>query len=105
MTLFTDFIDKLVDCLNNRVERVFISGQQHPRRERACTLAVEMVEDQVGQFVRRYHPATHLDYGLGDFATDIVAHIRRQRPLKPRRRPEMVQQIGMRPPDPSGDRL
>jgi hypothetical protein len=56
----------------------------------ACTLAVEMVEDQVGQFVRRDYPATHLDHSLGDFAADIVAHICRQRPLKPRRRPEMV---------------
>ena len=75
MPLFGDFIDQLVDRLHNWVERIFIARQQHPGRERACTFAIEMVEYQVGQLMRRDHPAAHLHDSFGNFAADIVAHI------------------------------
>jgi len=40
VTVLGNFVDQIMDRLYNRVQRVFIARQQHPRRQSAGALAV-----------------------------------------------------------------
>ena len=53
-----DLIDQLVNRADDGVERVFISGQQHPAGQGRRTFTVERVERQIHHFARRAQPRT-----------------------------------------------
>ena len=91
--------------IEDRVERVAVAGDDHPRGERARALAVEGVEgavdDVAGIGLARAGPLDRVGDGRGDRSGDRS----RKLALKPGRRAEMVEQVGVGSADLGGDGL
>jgi hypothetical protein len=97
--------DEVADGFEDRVERIAIAGQDHPRRKRPSSLPPERVERHVGDFAGvSFAGARALD-GLSDATGDALGNRLRKLRLEPRRGPEMVEQIGVSAPDLGGDGL
>ena len=93
------------DRIEDRIERVTIAGEDHPRGKRPRTFPAERVEALVDDDprVRLARPGA-LD-GFGDARSDSVRDRFCKLPLKTRCRAEMMQQVGVRPPDLRGNGL
>ena len=99
-----EIVDQIVDRLENRVERILIAGQDHPARHRAGA-AGKGVEGHVDHFARILVACARALRGLADLCGDGVGEVLDQRALQFLRGAEMVEEIGMRAPDPHRDRL
>ena len=97
--------DQIADRVEDRVERILVPRQHHPRGQRTAAFLAKGIEHQID----------HLALGPGAGAAgenrrlDPLADGDRQMLgeglLQPGGRAEMVQQVGVSPPDPRGDRL
>ena len=103
MTVFGQIIDQLVDLLDNGIERVFISRDQHPGGEGARPLLVERVKGEIDHIARIAFTGPALEHRLADCLADSLCKICRQSALQSRGRAKMMQQIGMGSPNPGRD--
>ena len=101
----SDFVDQLMNGLDDRRQRVFIAGEDHPAGQRARAFLVEGVESEVHHFARAAQPGAAGADRVDDRVADRPRQMSGKRLLQPRGRTEMMQQIGMRTPDPRPDRL
>ncbi len=105
VTVLGELVDQPVDRLEDRIERVEVARQDHPARERAGAFLVERVEGQIDHFARITIAGARAHHRVADLVRHRFGDPRGERLLQPGGRAEMVQEIGMRPPDPRGDGL
>lgn len=91
--------DEAPQSLEDRIERVAVAGEDHPGGERSRSLAVEGIERAVDDLagVGLVQPSP-LD-GIGDAGCNALGDGPDELRLQAGCRSEMVEQIGMRPPD------
>jgi hypothetical protein len=101
---FGQIVDQLVDRLQDWVQRILVAGQDHPARHRPRA-ARERIERHVDYFARILVAGTRAFRRFADLRGDRAREMRDQRFLQVGGRAEMVQQVGMRPPNPRRHRL
>lgn len=87
--------DEAADRIENWVQSVPVSRQDHPCCQRSCTFLAEGVETLVDDHPGIRLPGTRSLHGLGDAAVHRVRNRFDERPLETGSRPEMVKQVGM----------
>lgn len=87
------------DRFQDRVQGVSIARQDHPRRERSRTFAIEGVESTIDDFASFGFPGTSPRHGFGNAPRHPLSNGTGELGLKPGRRPEMVEQVGVGPAD------
>ena len=97
--------DETADGFKDPAKRVAIARQDHPGGEGSCAAFAEGVEGHVGDFARVGLTGPGLFHRQRDLAIDAVGHEARQFRLKPRSRPEVMEQVGVGFPDFRSDSL
>ena len=97
--------DEAADRIEDRVQRVAVAGEDHPRGERAGAFLAERVEGLVDDVARVGLPGAGALDRLGDAGGDRIGDRARKLALKPGGRAEMMEQIGVGPADLRRDRL
>ena len=91
--------DEAADGIQDRIERVAVSGQDHPGGKGAGAFAVEGVERAVDDFADVPFAAACALHCLGDAARDPLGDGQSKLSLKAGGRSEMMKQIGVGPAD------
>ena len=97
--------DQYADRFEDRVERVAIAGEDHPRRQRPGALLAESVEHAVDDDPGIGFAGTGLLDLDRDQTGDRIGDRAGERALQPRGGAEMVEQIGMGAADAGGNGL
>lgn len=93
------------DRVEDRVERVPVAGEDHPRCKRAGALLAESIEALIDDDARVGLAGPRSLDGIGDAAVHGICDGLRELALQPGRRAEMMEQIRMRAADLRCDRL
>ncbi len=103
---FGDLVDQAMDRLEDRVQCVLVSVEDHPARQGAGAFLAECVEGQVDDLARimvaghaRAAPRAPIS------GSDGFGDVGGERLLQPGGRTEMVEEIGVGPADPRRNRL
>ena len=97
--------DESADRIEDRVERVAVAGQDHPRGQGARAFPVERVEGAVDDLAHVPFAGARAFDRLGDAAGDAIGDRSGELRLKPGGGSEMVEQVGVRAADLGSDRL
>ena len=100
-----EFVDQIVDRLDQRIERILVAVEQHPGRQRRAAALIEGIEGKIDHLPRGAFTRAGRLHRIGDHIADLLGVIDRQFLLQPRSRAEMVQQVGMGAPDSRGNGL
>ena len=66
MPINRKIIDKIVDRLNNRIERILIARKDHPARKCARALPIKRIEGEINNVARAAFAAPRLDHCGGN---------------------------------------
>src|SRR4051794_22932688 len=97
--------DEAADRIEDRVERVAVAGDDHPRGECTGAFLAECIEALVDDDPRIGFPGAGALDRLGDAAVDRVGDRFRKFALKAGGRPEMMEEVRMGSADLRGDGL
>ena len=97
--------DEAADRFENRVERVAITGDDHPRRKGAGAFLAERIEALVDDHARIGFPGAGALDRVGNAFVDRIRNRLGKLALQARRRTKMMEEVGMGAMDLRGDGL
>ena len=72
VTFLSDIVDQRMDRIDNRIERIFVTGQHHPGPERRRALLVKRIKRQVDNVAHGAFARPGFQDCLRDQAADFI---------------------------------